>query len=154
MKKCGAVFFSRTTDDGDEHRFKKQQQHSRSNSGNSQTALAQQRSNDEVQGHKKADSFKGDAARSGGNGASGRKKFDSAMRQQQHAQSEKDAAGVEAPRQQNSGNENRIVREVNCGGGDGQKSARQQNHCGEQQYASWHEQGFQCSLTSNIHGEA
>src|SRR5579872_4928819 len=123
VKECGTGFLSRTTDDGDKYGLKKQQKHARSNSGNSQTTLAKQRGNDEVQGHEQADGFKGDAARSSGHRASGGKELDGAMRQQQHAQGEKNPAGVEAPCQQNSSNENGVIVEVDCGSGDGQESA-------------------------------
>jgi len=85
VKRCRAVFFSGPTDDGDEYGFKKQQQHARCNSGNSQTTLAQQWSNDEVQGHEKADGFKSDAARPSRDGVSGGKEFNGTMRQQQHS---------------------------------------------------------------------
>src|ERR1700684_391709 len=116
VKKYRAGFFSRTTADRGKHGLEKQQDHARSSSGDSQTTLTKQRGNDEVQGHEKADGFKGDAARPSSKGASGGKELDGAMRHQQHAQGEKYAAGVEAPRQQDSGNENGVIVEVDCGG--------------------------------------
>ena len=72
------------------------------------------------------------------------------MGQKQHDQSEEHAAGVETPSQQNSRDEDGVIVEVNGGRGDGQKSARQQYHCGEQQYASRHEQGFQRGFAPQI----
>ena len=45
------------------------------------------------------------------------------MGEKQHDQGEEDAAGMDAPSQQDSGGENRVIVKVDGGGGDGQESA-------------------------------
>ena len=72
------------------------------------------------------------------------------MCQKQHEQSEEDAAGVEAPSEKDSGGEDGVIVEIDCGRGDRQKPARQQDDCRQQEYAAGHEQGFQYSFAPQI----
>ena len=72
--------------------------------------------------HEKGDGFKGNATGAARECSSAGKEFKGAVRQKQHDQSKEDAAGVETPSQQDSGSEDRVIVEVDCGRGDGQKS--------------------------------
>ena len=69
---------------------------------------------------------------------------------QQHDEGEKDAAGVEAPGQQDSRSERGVIVKVNRGRRNRQQPGGQRKHCGKQQYASWHKQGFKRSVGSQF----
>ena len=86
----------------------------------------------------------------GGDNSPGGKELDGAVRQQQHDEGEKDAAGVEAPGQQDSRSERGVIVKVNRGRRNRQQPGGQRKHCGKQQYASWHKQGFKRSVGSQF----
>ncbi len=122
--------------------------------GKTKSPFAIHREGNKVQRKQKSHGFKGDSAGPGGSHPARRKKFYGTLRQKHSAEREQNAAGVEAPGQQHSRDEDGIKIEVDRGGRNETKRALENDAGGHQEQRSRQHQGLERFWGPEIHSRA